>query len=99
MEIQLTRASLCMGDDCNAPHASTIECNANSKLTDVLLLLAGYLPSLRNATWEVICAHNVIGRCVYDENAKHTWEVSDVNLKASDLPQAEFHCRAVYNKQ
>lgn len=56
MKIEITRASVSMADDCDAPHKVEIEIQEQSSVSDVVMAIykARYLPSIQgHATWSV----------------------------------------------
>lgn len=55
MRIHAERDSICMGDDCIAPNASELRCYPDDRLFVLMDALAGYVPELSNATWDVLC--------------------------------------------
>lgn len=56
-QIRLTRDSVAMADDIDAPHSKKIKINPNWKINDILdfILASNYLPKIKNgkATWSV----------------------------------------------
>ena len=63
LEIQITRDSVCAGDDCDAPHEKTV--SVNSFLDPVALashVASGYLPNVSGFghTWDCVLNGKVI---------------------------------------
>lgn len=57
MKIQLTRDSVAMGDDVDAPHRHTIDLPENTTIIEIIdaIISANYLPNIHDgkATWSV----------------------------------------------
>ncbi|MER7584329.1 hypothetical protein [Kitasatospora sp. NPDC097691] len=51
MRVVLTRDSVCMGDDVDAPHEGVWEVDENVTMQDLLEQSAGYLLRMQNACW------------------------------------------------
>jgi len=91
IDIQLTRDSVCAGDDCDAPHEKTV--SIYSFLDPIALishLYSGYLPTVDGMghTWD--CALN--GKNIA------TITVNNIALKVSEVVYSEVnHIHFAYN--
>ncbi|MGF1425275.1 hypothetical protein [Kitasatospora sp. LaBMicrA B282] len=58
MRVVLTRESVCMGDDAEAPHETAWEVDGGATLADVLEQAAGCCPHLRRGCWIAHLGYN-----------------------------------------
>jgi len=85
--IELDRASVCMGDDCNS-HKLKRKFDETMSIVDFLLELSDYVPSMHNVVWVVISLNSinkVIGYIVTDEEGKVTIELAVSNVCLKDI--------------
>ncbi|WP_157882134.1 hypothetical protein [Streptomyces rubellomurinus] len=86
MRVVLTRASVCMADDCDAPHEAVWETPDGGAVADVLERSAGYLLSLNTSCWVAYLGY---GRGDGRPLAVASPRWSGLRL----LPDAEAHAR------
>ncbi|WP_405021231.1 hypothetical protein OHV05_34330 [Kitasatospora sp. NBC_00070] len=58
VKVVLTRDSVCMGDDCDAPHQQAPTFDAATTLGDFVTQVADYPPRMRGARWVVFLGGN-----------------------------------------
>ncbi len=79
--IEAERESVCMGDDCNAPHYVHLEYDPNQLLSEWMLnTVLGYVPIMRGCVWAVFSGNRgnkkLLGYLVGDkETDKYTVEL------------------------
>lgn len=95
MKIRATRDSVCMGDDCTAPHEAFLEYLPNQGVISLLNTVAEYVPKMSNIVWTVSCGETVIGFLISDENRSYTAEADCTDEFAQNI--SEIHCRHYYD--
>lgn len=91
--IEAVRDSVCMGDDCMAPHLEEFSCKGDTMLSDFMALLKDYVPAMKNVVWEVLCDEDCLGRLISDDKGKYKLELDFPDVRISDLPSKEIYCR------
>ncbi len=61
MRVILTRDSVCMGDDCYAPHQHDVALDGATTLGEFVDQVAGYPPRMRGARWVMFHGRNFTG--------------------------------------
>jgi len=93
MKILVTRDSVCAGDDCDAPHALSLDVDPNATLRDVLASLTRprYLAGIQGgmATWVAESGEPLAIVC---EQHPEPWFLFDPETLASEL----FPARTLY---
>lgn len=95
-QINAERESVCMGDDCNAPNAKELEYSTNELLSDFLDSVAGYVPSMKNVVWSVVCKGRTIAYLIFDVNACCKYELTIPDMRVSELDEKNIYCRYYY---
>lgn len=93
--IEVARDSVCMGDDCMAPHLEEFPLKHDTMLSDFMVTLKSYVPAMKNVTWEILCGEDCVGRLISEENAKYNSELNIPDIKISELSEKEFFCRYI----
>lgn len=91
--IVMTRDSVCMGDDCMAPHEEEILFETSDTLYELLNRTASYVPAMRYYEWSVMCDTEVLGRLVSGSGTKYQIILDQPNRNLSALPEYEIFCR------
>ena len=79
------RQSVSMGDDCHAPHRCPLEYTKDTMLSDFMSVVADYVPSMHNFTWEIVCDLQTLGYLIFDDKAKWTYELAVQDAKLDEL--------------
>lgn len=94
IQIKTTRDSVCMGDDCNAPHEVLMEFDPKcDTVYDLFSRLVKYVPSMYDCEWEVMCGSKVLGRLVPDSKERYQIIPECTYIHFSELPEYEIFCR------
>lgn len=79
------RVSVSMGDDCYAPHRCPLEYEENTLLSKFMPIIADYVPSMHNFTWEIVCDLQTLGYLIFDDKANWTYELAVEDAKLDEL--------------
>lgn len=79
------RVSVSMGDDCHAPHRCPLEYEASTLLSEFMPIIADYVPSMHNFTWEIVCDLQTLGYLIFDDKANWTYELAVEDAKLDEL--------------
>lgn len=91
--VEVTRDSVCMGDDCMAPHLEEFPFKYDAMLSDLMVTLKAYVPAMKMVTWEIFCGEDCVGRLISDKSARYNSELNIPDIKISELPEKEIFCR------
>lgn len=98
IRIHAERDSVCMGDDVMAPNADDFCFPDDDKTDELLNLLRGYVPEMRNVVWEVTSNRQVVGYLISDETGKYEYENADTFRLIEELPPERVFCSYFYEK-
>lgn len=98
-QIYAERDSVCMGDDCNAPNARYLDYAANELLSEFMDSVAGYVPSMRDVVWSVVCKDKTIAYLIFDENDGYEYELAIPDMRVSELAEKKIYCRYYYERK
>lgn len=90
------RQSVCMGDDCMAPHREALEFPLDARINDMMTALAAYVPKMKNVWWDVFCDKSVIGVLRSDESGVYRTELAVRDALLTGLPAREVFCKYNY---
>lgn len=90
--IKVTRESVCMGDDCMAPHEEKIKVLEKDHLFDVFEKVKAYLPQMQDVIWSIDCGTYVLGYVIVEEDANYKFELCEKNQVFSLLDIEHLHC-------
>ena len=91
--IEATRDSVCMGDDCHAPHAEDLLFWDETLLSEFLATVGGYVPAMRNASWRVMDQERTLGHLVSGEDARYSVRLELPDGPFKDIGSEEIFCR------
>lgn len=91
--ITAERQSVCMGDDCNAPHLTELKYNDNTMLSEFMKEIDDYVPSMNNAAWIVRCDIGDIAYLISDAEGKYRYILQVQDTKVKDLGIEELFCK------
>ena len=97
MKIRATRDSVCMGDDCNAPHETFPEYVPEQGIMSLLNAAAEYLPKMSDIVWTVSCQETVLGFLTSGEDRSYTAEPYCTDEFFRTLNIREIRCRHYYD--
>lgn len=95
--IYAERDSVCMGDDCNAPNAKYLDYATDELLSEFMDAVAGYVPSMKDVVWSVVCKDKTIAYLIFDEDAGYEYELAVSDIRVSALAEKKIYCRYYYN--
>lgn len=95
--IYAERDSVCMGDDCNAPNAKYLDYATDELLSEFMDAVAGYVPSMKDVVWSVVCKDKTIAYLIFDEDAGYEYELAVSDIRVSELAEKKIYCRYYYN--
>ena len=95
MEIRVTRASVCMGDDCFAPHEEFISYDSEEKLSTWFNKIIEYLPTVKGRSmWKIYADSDLLLCIIYgNEDGSYRCELAVADSKVSDLGITAIHCK------
>lgn len=95
MEIRVTRASVCMGDDCFAPHEEFISYDSDEKLSTWFNKIIEYLPTVKGRSlWKIYADSDLLLCIVYsNEDGDYRFALAVNDSKVSDLGITAIHCK------
>ena len=98
-KIKVTRDSVCMGDDCNAPNEVIIMVSNRDDLSEVFYKVSQTLPKMKEVIWPIDTGIKVLGYIIFDEKGKITFDycVPYKEVVISQLVRLHcsyFHCRS-----
>lgn len=96
VSVLMRRDSVCMGDDCMAPHETETVFEPSDTLYDLLRKAAEYVPPMHDFEWEIMCDADVIGRLTSGAEKKYQIKLEYPDIKISSLPEKEIFCRKCY---
>ena len=101
MKIILQRASVCMGDDCNAPNEKIVQFDDNTTILEFLKYCAeNYVPKMHNSVWGIydidFRKKRVIGYIVTDSEGSISVFSSSEGKSISDVISGEVFFRYYY---
>jgi len=79
------RQSVCMGDDCHAPHRCPLEYEENTLLSQFMSTIAAYVPEMNNFTWEIRCDLQTLAYLIFDDKGNWTYELAVADAKLDTL--------------
>ena len=62
--IHAERDSVCMGDDVMAPNAQDIRLREDTRVSELMKWVAGYVPAMKNYEWDIWCTNKMIGKLI-----------------------------------
>lgn len=90
--ITVDRSSVCMGDDCTS-HKEEMQIDNRIKMSELLIRLSEYVPSMKKVVWAVCSGNNVCGYIITDEEGRAQVEVNGEDRKAAAfIEDAEVVC-------
>lgn len=91
-QITVTRDSVCMADDCNAPNETRLSVTGTERLSDVLLRAAQSLPHTPGAVWAVDSGRYPVGYIILEERRPPQVELCRENGRFLELDIHALHC-------
>lgn len=94
MHVKVTRGSVCMGDDCFAPHEEQLSYLKDTKLSDWMhSALTAYLPKVVGYhIWAVYGNATLLGYVAYDNMERYTIHLVVEDQTMSSMLISEVHC-------
>ena len=90
--IHAERDSICMGDDVMAPNAQDIRLKEDTRVSELMKWIAGYVPAMRNYEWDIWCTNKMIGKLISGEDCKYKSELLIKDITISELPDKKIFC-------
>lgn len=97
MKIIATRDSMCMGDDCDAPHKEILEFDPAQGISALLKLMADYLPKMSDIVWTVSCHENILGFIYSGKKGGYKTETACNDEFIKTFDRLEIFCRHYYS--
>ncbi len=99
-KIDAERDSVCMQDDCLAPHCKKLECEEGLMLSSFMYELLGYVPSAgSNTVWDIYanatCTNHRAATklaTIYLKNVSFNYELHVQDLPIKDLSLSSIYC-------
>lgn len=97
--IHAERSSVCMGDDCTAPNPADLEYESSQKLSEFLPVIAGYVPKMRNAWWDIFSDKQLLATVYFDAFSKATYKLHGRDIRIAEIAGKGIFCRYHYEGQ
>lgn len=94
--IHAERASVCMGDDCNAPNAEELAYDNDMLLSDFMAVIMNYVPAMSNCRWIIFFGKERTAVLTGNERAEYSYELLVPDRKVSELANTTIFCKYEY---
>lgn len=91
-KVKVDRESVCMGDDCNAPHEVTLLVPDNIPLSIVFDRITEYLPKMSNVVWAIDSGRKVVGYILTDNEGTSRYEIYEQKSNIGNMGIEMLHC-------
>lgn len=92
-KIEIMRDSVCMGDDCHAPHKSELVYYEGDRLSQLMKGVIEYLPKMGDATWEVNTDGRTLALLFSNPATKYSCQLQVSDAKVEDLKIRRLFCK------
>ena len=93
--MKVNRDSVCMGDDCD-DHLKKMNIDENLMLSEFLLMLADYVPHMKNVIWAIRSNIGLCGYIITDNEAMASVKLSETDRALKDTNICEIMCKYYY---
>ncbi|GEM_PF-4545725 len=91
-EVKIYRESICMGDDCNAPHEDTLLIPEDAPLLAVFEKISEYLPNMSNVVWAIDSGRKIVGYISTDNLGISQYDICEKNSYFGKMRIEKLHC-------
>lgn len=92
-KIEIMRDSVCMGDDCHAPHKSEVVYHEGGRLSQLMKEVIEYLPKMGDAKWEINADGRTLALLFSNPVTKYTCQLLISDEKVENLNIRRLFCK------